>query len=190
MPISTDARSLRAQEDGSIKTDFSINQEIKGRKRSWHDFELNALTCEVSTTQAPTDEGASSEQHVLVDIDLKTQKPLSFVIGENDLSGSIVFSRIDHASLARVVSDVTLGHDTAVSGKCAYDVTVAFFGALPLRHRGTHAFDLSELLRGGLGSPVGAMITSEKRDAEADAAEGTALVCVALPTVWESASAF
>ena len=83
MPISTDARSLRAQEDGSIKTDFSINQEIKGRKRSWHDFELNALTCEVSTTQAPTDEGASSEQHVLVDIDLKTQKPLSFVIGEN-----------------------------------------------------------------------------------------------------------
>ena len=96
---------LCAQDDGSIKTAFTISQEIEGRKRSWHDLELNALKCEIFAAHAPTDEEAAPERLALVDVDLEILKPLSLAVGENELSGSLVFSRLNHASLARVVSD-------------------------------------------------------------------------------------
>ena len=176
---------LCAQDDGSIKTAFTISQEIEGRKRSWHDLELNALKCEIFAAHAPTDEEAAPERLALVDVDLEILKPLSLAVGENELSGSLVFSRLNHASLARVVSDFNLARDTALRGKCAYDVTVAVFGALPLRLRGTHAFDLTALLDGGFDGRFDLARTSN-----AHAPDETPLVCFALPTVWESSTAF
>ena len=176
-----DTRAL-AQDDGSIKTAFAITQKIEGHKRSWHDFELNALTCEISAIPPPTEGGLSPERLALVDIDLETSKPLALAVGENEWTGSLVFSRLDHASLARVVSDFTLEHGTAFQSKCAYDVTIAVFGALPLRHRGTRAFDLTRML----GEPIKATTATEDYESN----ETTPLVCVALPTIWESSAAY